>query len=128
MNAVHELMTKTVQTVHYDTAIGHLEDIFADQGISGAPLVDDEDSLVGFVTKSDISRFDSTGDDAFFVKVRSIASPTVITVAPDTPIEEAAQKMLDEHVHHLVVIDDGSIVGILSAFDFVRLAISRAET
>ena len=128
MNAVRELMTKAVQTVHFDTAIGHLEDIFTDQGISGAPLVDDEDNLVGFVTKSDISRFDSTGDDAFFVKVRSIASPTVITVAPDSSIEEAAQKMLDEHVHHLVVIEDGSIVGILSAFDFVKLAISRGQT
>ncbi len=128
MNAVHEIMTKTVRTVHYDTAIGHLEDLFADQGISGAPLVDDKGDLVGFVTKSDISRFDSTGDDAFFVKVHSIANPKVITVAPDTPIEEAAQKMLDESVHHLVVMEDESIVGILSAFDFVRLAIKHAET
>ncbi len=127
MKSVQKLMTKSVQTVKHDTSIGHLDDIFADKGISGAPLVDDDDNLVGFVTKSDIARFDSTGDDAFFVKARSIASDKVITVAPDASIEEAAQKMLDEHVHHLVVMDDGAIVGILSTFDFVRLAISRDE-
>jgi len=37
-------------------------------------------------------------------------------------INLAAQKMLREHVHHLVVMQGEFIVGVLSAFDFVRLA------
>ena len=37
-------------------------------------------------------------------------------------INEAAQKMLQEHIHHLVVLEGESMVGVLSAFDFVRLA------
>ncbi len=127
MKAVRDIMTKTVQTVHYDTSVGHLEDIFAAQNISGAPLVDDQDKIVGIVTKSDISRFDSTGDDPFFVKVHSIASPKVATVQPATSIADAGQKMLDEHVHHLVVIEGEAIVGILSAFDFVKLAVTHSR-
>ena len=125
MKVVRDVMTKNVSTVHFDTSIGHLEDIFSAQNISGAPLVDDQDKIVGFVTKSDISRFDSMGDDPFFVKVHSIASPKVITVQPDTSIEEAGQMMLDEYVHHLVVTEGDAIVGIVSTFDFVKIAVSR---
>lgn len=125
MKAVRDIMTSTVRTVHRDTKIGELEDIFATQEISGAPLIDDKDQLVGFVTKSDISRFDYTGDDSFFVRVHEIASPKVITIEPATSIEDAAQKMLDEHVHHLVVTEGEAIVGVLSAFDFVKLAVSQ---
>mgnify|MGYP001598916688 FL=1 len=127
MKAVRDIMTKTVQTVHYDTAVGHLEDIFTAQNISAAPLVDDQDKIVGIVTKSDISRFDSMGDDPFFVKVHSIASPKVVTVQPATSVADAGQKMLDEHVHHLVVIEGEAIVGILSAFDFVKLAVTHSR-
>jgi CBS domain-containing protein len=127
MKAVRDIMTKTVETVHYDTAVGHLEDIFAARNISAAPLVDDQDKIVGIVTKSDISRFDSMGDDPFFVKVYSIANPKVVTVQPATSVADAGQKMLDEHVHHLVVIEGEAIVGLLSAFDFVKLAATHSR-
>lgn len=123
MTTVRDVMTTPVRTVHRDTTIGHLEDILSADNISGAPLVDDEENLVGFVSKSDISRFDSLGDDPFFVKVHSIATPSVATVAPDTSIADAGRQMLDEHVHHLVVVEGDSVVGILSAFDFVKLAV-----
>ena len=126
MKTVRDIMTSTVRTVHYETGIGQLEDIFDAEGISGAPLVDDADKLVGFVSKSDISRFDSTGDDPFFVKVLSIASPKVITVDPSTAITEAGRKMLDEHVHHLVVLENDSIAGIVSTFDFVKLVVGQS--
>ena len=127
MKTVRDIMTRSVRTVHYETRIGELEDIFAEQKISGAPLVDDQDNLVGFVTKSDISRFDSTGDDPFFVKVHSIASPGVITVEPDASIEDAGQRMISESVHHLVVTENDAIVGILSTFDFVKLAVGQSN-
>jgi len=114
-------MTTSVQTMHRDTIICAVEGIFDTHKISGAPLVDDSDNLVGFVSKSDISRFDSTGDDPNYARVYEIASPKVITVEPSASIEKAAQKMFHEHVHHLVVMEDETMVGVLSAFDFVRI-------
>lgn len=125
MKTVSDIMTTTVRSVHRDTSIGQLEDIFTAEGISGVPLTDDAGQLAGFVSKSDISRFDSMGDDPFFVKVHDIASPKVITVEPATSIEEAGRKMLDEHVHHLIVMQGDKMVGVLSAFDFVKFALNR---
>lgn len=121
MRTVQDIMTATVRTVHRDTVISEVEGIFVTHAISAAPVVDALGQLVGFVSKSDITRFDSTGEDPSYARAHEIANPKVITIAPSASIEDAAQKMLDEHVHHLLVMEEGVAVGVLSAFDFVRL-------
>ncbi len=126
MLLVRDIMTSKVRTLHRDTVISDVEKVFLTNKISGAPLVDDTGTAVGFVSKSDISRFDSTGDDPFYARAHEIANPNVITAEPSASIMEAAQLMLDEHVHHLVVMDGQDIVGVLSAFDFVRVVASAS--
>lgn len=121
MRLVRDHMTSQIQTLHHETVVCDVEKTFLKSNISGAPLVDDSESVVGFVSKSDISRFDSTGDDPFYARACEIANPRVITVESSESIEVAAQRMLNEHVHHLVVMDGQTIAGMLSAFDFVRL-------
>jgi CBS domain-containing protein len=121
MRLVRDYMTSQVESLHHETVICDVEKAFLKSSISGAPLVDDSGKMVGFISKSDISRFDSTGDDPFYTRAYEIANPRVITVESSAPIEAAAQLMLNEHIHHLVVMDGQTIVGILSAFDFVRL-------
>jgi CBS domain-containing protein len=126
MQLVRDIMTSTVRTLHRDTIVSDVEKIFSANKISGAPLVDESGSMVGFVSKSDISRFDSTGDDPFYARAYEIANPKVITTVPSESIVQAAQQMLEEHVHHLVVVDGQDIAGVLSAFDFVRVVASAS--
>lgn len=121
MRLVRDYMTSHVHTLHHETVVCDVEKVFVKSNISGAPLVDDSETVVGFVSKSDISRFDSTGDDPFYARAYEIANPRVITVESSASIEVAAQLMLNEHVHHLVVMDGQTIVGMLSAFDFVKM-------
>ena len=121
MQLVRDIMTSTVRTLHRDTIVSDVEKAFLANKISGAPLVGESGSMVGFISKSDISRFDSTGDDPFYARAHEIANPKVITTGPSESIAQAAQLMLQEHVHHLVVMDGQNIVGVLSAFDFVRV-------
>ena len=126
MRTVSDVMTAVVRTMHRDTIVGEVEGIFVNDKISGAPLIDDSDSLVGFVSKSDITRFDATGDDPNYARVYEIANPNVITIGSADSIVVAAQKMLDEQVHHLVVVEEDDMVGMLSAFDFVKLVATGA--
>lgn len=121
MQTVRDIMTTIVQTIHRDTIICEAENLFVAHNISGAPLTDDLGRLVGFVSKSDIIRFGATGDDPNYVKVFEIASPIIITIIPTASIEEAARKMLDKYLHHLIVMEEEALVGVLSAFDFVKL-------
>ncbi len=120
MRVVRDIMTTGIRTMHRDTIVSEVEGIFVKRKISGAPLIDDSGRLVGFVSKSDITRFDATGDDPGYARVHEIANPNVITISPAASIEEAAQKMLEAQVHHLVVVEEEAMVGMLSAFDFVK--------
>ena len=124
MQLVRDIMTSTVQTLHPDAVISDVEKVFLINKISGAPLVDDKGTAVGFISKSDISRFDSTGDDPFYARAHEIANPKVIATEPSASIAQAAQLMLSEHVHHLVVMDGQDIVGVLSALDFLKVVAS----
>ncbi len=122
MRTVGEIMTPVVQAIHQDKSILEAEGVFITQNISGAPVKDDLGDIIGFVSKTDIIRFDSTGEDPAYARVSEIASPNVVTINITLPINEAAQKMLQHHIHHLVVMEGESMVGVLSAFDYVRLA------
>lgn len=50
-------------------------------------------------------------------RVRDLITRAPVTVTPETPLFEAGQRMLQERVHHLVVTEDGKLVGILSDRD-----------
>ena len=126
MQLVRDIMTSTVRTLHPDTVISDVEKVFLTNKIGGAPLVDDKGTAVGFISKSDISRFDSTGDDPFYARAHEIANPKVIATEPSASIVQAAQLMLHERVHHPVVMDGQDIVGVLSAFDFLKVVASTS--
>jgi CBS domain-containing protein len=52
--------------------------------------------------------------------VDEVMTRRVITVPPDAPVRSAAKKMTEEHVHRLLVVEDGSPVGILTTSDVVK--------
>ncbi len=127
MKVVRDIMTTSVRTMHRDISVCDLEEIFVTHKISGGPVIDNSGSIVGFVSKSDVTRFDSSGQDPNYTQVFEIASPRVIFISPDTSIEDAAQRMIEKQVHHLVVTQDEELVGILSSLDFVRYVGAQAE-
>ena len=54
------------------------------------------------------------------MKIREIMTRDVITVAPQTPIREAASLMVDHSVSGLPVVDEqGKLVGVLSEGDLI---------
>lgn len=123
VRSVREIMSESVCTIHRDKLVCEVEGIFVANEISGAPLVDDDGRMVGIISKSDVHRFDFNGGDPYEARAWEIAHPRVITIAASAPVTEAARKLLDEHVHRMVVTDGEAIVGIISSFDFVKLMV-----
>jgi len=58
-------------------------------------------------------------DDA--LTVREIMTPSVFAVEADAPIVTVAQSMMDSHLHRLLVVRDGKVVGIVSTSDMLAL-------
>ena len=53
--------------------------------------------------------------------VKDLMSPHLVVVAVDDSIDVAAQKLWENRLHRLPVVDQGRLVGILSTLDLVRL-------
>ena len=89
--------------------------------ISGAPVVDADDHLLGIITEGDFLAMEleraQKGDAP--AEVQDVMSQAVINVSPDLEIMDAARYMHSEGVKRVVVVEDGRMVGILSRFDIV---------
>ncbi len=118
---VSEIMTSNPRSMHRNTLVCVAAGILTSNSISAAPIVDDRGKITGMITKSDITRFDSTGDDPNYAKVHEIASPNLIRIDSSASVSAAAQKMLANQIHHLLVQENEMVIGILSSFDFVKL-------
>lgn len=86
---------------------------------SAIPVVtiqDDEVQIEGIVTYHDLA---GVYDDT--VNVRQIMTQAVSAVHVHMDSKEAAVHMLEQDVHHLVVVNNGDLVGIISSLDFVKI-------
>ena len=125
MVLVSEVMTDTVCTVHQDKFVSEIQALMIKRKISGAPVVDDDENMVGFISKTDITHFHSIGGDIDYAKVGEIASRKLFCIAPSASVQTAAQILTENHVHHLIVTEDQRITGILSALDLVQLLVDN---
>jgi len=140
-----DIMTGKVITVDENRSVKDLARILADNKISGAPVTDDQGKIVGVVTESDlIDRAKKVHIptvmrlfDAFVVlespdrmekdfkkmaaaTVKDICNRNVVSVTPDTPLDELATLMAEKNVHTLPVLDQGRLVGIIGKSDIIR--------
>ncbi len=89
-------------TITPDTTINEVRQLTASHGISGLPVVD-QGGLVGIVTKRDI-RFETREDEP----VASIMTPKdkLVTVRVDAPREEALNKLHQNRIEKVLVVND----------------------
>ena len=145
MLTARDIMTKEVITVQEDMTIETLGRIFIEKRISGAPVIDNKEKLVGIVTENDLVRKNSRLHiptvvrifDAFVPlgstdrveeeirrisasKVSEICSRTLVTVAPDATLQDVSSLMFEKGVHLIPVVDAGRIVGIIGKIDIIR--------
>jgi CBS domain-containing protein len=86
---------------------------------TGSLLVMDSDDLRGIITERDIMKAVARGLDPAATPVSSVMTRDVLTVAPDTPLYEAARHMAARWIRHLPVVDGDTVVGIVSQRDLV---------
>lgn len=117
---VGQVMTTEVITINADATVGDARRLLHSSGHVGIPLLDEDGVCIAMVWRADA--FDpERSDDA---PVAEVASPEVAGVAPEAPVLDAVEKLLDNPVEALPVLDGGDVVGIFVATDVLR---SRIE-
>jgi CBS domain-containing protein len=114
MATVTEVMTQNVLTVDPTASIGEAAEKMMDAGVGAVVVMEDMVRLVGIVTERDILRAVAQRARAAEARVRQWMTERVITLDPDTPIDEAAKMMFERNFRHLPVTKDGRLLGIVS--------------
>lgn len=147
-----DVMTSTVYTVAADTPVAAIARLLLERKISGAPVVDAENRVIGVVSERDLMRRPETGtmrrpgwwlglvassDElaADYVKThgtraRDVMSRPAITVDEDTDLADVAALLDRRGIKRVPVVRDGRLVGIISRANLLQglLGRSRAVT
>lgn len=106
-------MTTNVVSVREGSSIEDAARLLARHRISGLPVVNEANALVGMVTEHDLISKDGHS-------VADIMSRSVISVSVETTVEEVAHLLTIQHIRRVPVLQGGKVVGILSRSDLVR--------
>ena len=117
-----------VWTISPDSTVLESLHILAERDIGVVPVVDDSGQLVGIFGERDYARrivlFGRTEKDT---KVSDVMTKNVTTVNTDEHIEECMKIVVDKGFRHLPVIEDGELIGIVSANDLLAEVIRSRE-
>ncbi|MGZ5309060.1 MAG: CBS domain-containing protein [Solirubrobacterales bacterium] len=125
---VREGMSSIVLAVGPSHTLRDAASKMAEKGTGAAIVYDDESPAPRIITERDILYAVGGGGDLDSLKVADHMSDSVISAAPDWSLEQAAQEMTKRNIRHLVVVDGGQLVGVLSMRDIVRCWTSAGAT
>ncbi|MCC6346936.1 MAG: CBS domain-containing protein [Nitrospirales bacterium] len=139
--AVGEAMTRDVISIKGDADIHKVSSLLAQHRISGLPVVDEENRVIGVVTEADVLSMAGIGRGHTFKDVirhilgeplpkhtvsaclvREVMTSPAITTTSDADIRDVATVLNEKRIKRLPVVDDrGTLIGVISRADVVRV-------
>ena len=137
---VEDVMTREVATIRSETTLKEAAEILVRRRISGLPVVDAENHVVGVLSEGDIlcketgeAKPKSMLERWLLMPLPAVPSKLeartageamsapAVTIGQKRPLTDAANTMIDERVNRLPVVDDaGKLIGIVTRADLVR--------
>jgi CBS domain-containing protein len=117
---VVEGMSPTVLTVGPDHSLRAVARLMSRRSVGAAVVLDPDSAGPGIITERDILSSLGAGEDPDQELVVDHLTKDAVYAAPDWSLEEAASAMVRGGFRHLIVVERGETVGILSVRDVVR--------
>ncbi len=117
---VREGMSRTVLTVGPGHTLEAVARLMSERRVGAAVVMDPDGHGPGIITERDILVAVGEGQSPAQETVAEHLTRDVVYAAPDWSLEEAAAAMVQGNFRHLIVLDGGETVGILSVRDIVR--------
>jgi CBS domain-containing protein len=94
----------------------------------GSVLVMEEGKIIGIFTERDYAlKGELEGRTAKETRVRDVMTQEMLTVTTETSTDECMAVMMKYHIRHLPVVENGTLVGIVSMRDVVAAALEERE-
>ncbi|GFN41554.1 MAG: histidine kinase [Marine Group I thaumarchaeote] len=125
MGQIRDIMEKNVITIGHDKTVLDAACLMKENEISFLVVLKNEEPI-GVVTESDFVRKLVANDKvASKVPLSEIMSYKFRSVGPTTEIEDAVQKMFNNKIRRLLVVDDEKLVGIITQTDLTSFLRSK---
>ncbi len=117
---VHLVMSKEVATIQQEESVSKTIDMMTRNKVSSIVIVS-EGKPIGIFTERDTVHLARQGDKALYAPIHEYMSSPVKTINENHSVMNAEHILFNEHIRHLIVIDDDGILsGILSQHDLVK--------
>lgn len=132
MISVETIMSPDPIRLSPDDTLGTAHDVMNEKHIHHIPIVEQDGSLVGLISHRDIlaasgSSLRNNPSDNSQRKIKEIMTTPVISIPPGAGTLKAAQYIHGSRHGCLPVVDDGILIGIITEYDFVEVAINLLE-
>jgi acetoin utilization protein AcuB len=128
---IRDYMSQPPIVIEPGTPLADAHRLMQDRGIRRLPVVDAAGRLVGIVSDKDLVQAEPSPATSLSIweityllgqlTVERVMSTDVLTVTPATPLEDAAQIMVDRKIGGLPVVEDGHVVGVITETDIFRV-------
>jgi CBS domain-containing protein len=113
---VKDFMDSNPRAIHQHTPVRAAVESLIAAGLSGAPVIDDGNHVVGFISEQDCIK--EMLNNSYFCDesqpVTTLMNTKVVTVSPDTSIVEVAERMAKDSPKNYPVVQQGRLVGMIS--------------
>jgi len=117
-----------VATIEPDRTVADLLDLLEHHNVGALVVSADGRAIVGIVSERDVARHLSReGAELLARPVSTIMTQHVRTCTSNDGVEELMRIMTQERIRHVPVVDDGTLVGIVSIGDVVKNRVDELE-
>ena len=125
---VRDGMSKVVLTINPGHSLMDAAKLMTERAVGAAVVVDPDQPGPGIVTERDLLESVGRGQDPDAERVADHLSANLTFASPDWSLEHAAEAMVRGSFRHLMVVDGGDVIGILSMRDIVRCWVTEGAT
>ena len=128
---VRERMSTQPVTIRADVTITKALQVMRENEVRRLPVLDEEGQLIGIVSEKDLLYASPSPATSLSIyemhyllsrlRVTELMTADPVTVAPDTPLEEAARIMADNKIGGLPVMEGDNLVGIITETDIFKV-------
>lgn len=118
---VRQAMSDMVLSIGPGHTLRAAAKLMAERNVGAAVVLDPESPGPGIITERDLLRSIGAGQDPDTEFVGAHSTGTIVFAEPGWSLEEAAVAMVRGGFRHLVVIDGGEPIGVVSVRDIVRV-------
>jgi CBS domain-containing protein len=124
---ISSMMETNIKTVHAEDTVAEVEQVLGANNFSSVPVVGSNGAVVGMISAQDLVMFHAEKKVAAAVRAWEISRINNFEVGPDATMLEVARLMIEHKVQHVAVTENGVLLGLVSAIDFVEQLVIQSR-